>query len=28
MGRKLLKFSKLATRDLLEAIMVPISQRR
>nr|GEV88306.1 reverse transcriptase domain-containing protein [Tanacetum cinerariifolium] len=25
---KLLKFSKLATRDLLEAIMVPISQRR
>nr|GEZ12077.1 reverse transcriptase domain-containing protein [Tanacetum cinerariifolium] len=28
MGKKLLKFSKLATRDLPEAIMVPISQRR
>nr|GEV09886.1 reverse transcriptase domain-containing protein [Tanacetum cinerariifolium] len=28
MGKKLLKFSKLAMRDLPEAIMVPISQRR
>nr|GFA54558.1 hypothetical protein [Tanacetum cinerariifolium] len=28
MGKKLLKSSKLATRDLLGAIMVPISQRR
>nr|GEX26879.1 DNA-directed DNA polymerase [Tanacetum cinerariifolium] len=28
MGKKLLKFSKLAMRDLLEAIMVPTSQRR
>nr|GFB33082.1 reverse transcriptase domain-containing protein [Tanacetum cinerariifolium] len=28
MGRKLLRPSKLAMRDLLEAIMVPISQRR
>nr|GEX91269.1 reverse transcriptase domain-containing protein [Tanacetum cinerariifolium] len=28
MGKKFLKFSKLAMRDLPEAIMVPISQRR